>query len=96
MPRLSIRKIDAEIADVIKIGREKRIWDDEPKGLGLRIKPTGTATYFIQYNSPETFKKVRHTIGQHGRLTLDQARRKAQSLYHPSPRQRQARRRLHF
>ena len=80
MARLSIRKIDAEIARAMKKEKEARIWDDEPKGLGLRIKPSGTATYFIQYRSPQTFKKVRHTLGQHGRLTLDQARRRAQSL----------------
>ncbi len=80
MSRLNNRKIDAEIADAMRAGSERRIWDDDPKGLGLRIKPSGTATYFIQYRSPDTFKKVRHTLGQHGRLTLDQARKKAKSL----------------
>ena len=80
MSRLNNRKIDAEIADAMRAGRERRIWDDDPKGLGLRIKPSGTATYFIQYRSPDTYKKVRHTLDQHGRLTLDQARKKAKSL----------------
>lgn len=80
MSRLNNRKIDAEIADALVAGKERRVWDDDPKGLGLRIKPTGTATYFIQYRSPETYRKVRHTLGQHGRLTLDQARKKAKSL----------------
>ena len=80
MPKLSIRKIDAEITKAKRAGREVRLWDDEPKGLGLRIKPTGTATFFVQFRSPETFKKVRHTINQYGKVTLDQARRKAKSL----------------
>jgi len=80
MPKLSIRKIDTAIAKAKRDGGEGRLWDDEPKGLGLRIKPTGTATFFVQFRSPETFKKVRHTIDQYGKITLDQARRKAKSL----------------
>ena len=80
MPKLSIRKIDAEIAKAKREGREARLWDDDPKGLGLRIKPTGTATFFIQYRSPDTFKKIRHTLEQYGKVTLDQARKRAKSL----------------
>lgn len=80
MAKLSIRKIDTEIAKAKRDGREIRLWDDEPKGMGLRIKPSGTATFFVQFRSPETFKKVRHTIDQYGKVTLDQARKKAKSL----------------
>ena len=59
--RLSKRKIDAEIAQADK---DIRLWDDDPRGLGLRIKSSGTATFFIQFRSPVTFKKARHSIGQ--------------------------------
>ncbi len=61
--------------------KEMRLWDDNPKGLGLRIKPNGTATFFVQYKSPETFKKVRTSIGQYGQITLEDARKKARKLF---------------
>ena len=71
MARLTKRQVDDEIS---KATRESRLWDDDPRGLGLRIKPHGAATFFIQYRSPVTFKKIRHSIDQYGRLTIDQAR----------------------
>jgi len=77
---LSEKTIALAIGKAKQYGCEVRLWDDKPKGLGLRIKPTGTATFFIQFRSPETFEKVRHTIEQYGKITLDQARRKAKSL----------------
>lgn len=80
MSKLSIRRIDAEVSKARHEGRETRLWDDDPKGLGLRIKPSGTATFFIQYRSPVTFKKVRHTLEQYGKITLEQARKQAKSL----------------
>lgn len=78
MSRLTKRLVDAEIA---KAKREKRLWDDDPRGLGLRIKPNGFATFFIQYRSPVTFKKTRHSIDQYGRLTIEQARAEAKRLF---------------
>ena len=76
MAGLTLRKINATHPD-----REIRIWDDNPRGLGLRIKPSGVKTFFIQYRSPTTGKKVRHAIGQFGRLTLEEARTKAKELF---------------
>ena len=78
MSRLTKRQVDAEIA---KVKKENRLWDDDPRGLGLRIKPNGSATFFIQFRSPVTFKKVRHSIGQYGRLTIEQARVEAKRLF---------------
>lgn len=78
MPRLSKRQVDAEIS---KTSTEVRLWDDDPRGLGLRIKPSGVATFFIQYTSPLTFKKTRLSIGQYGKLTIDKARGEAKRLF---------------
>ena len=78
MARLIKRQIDIAIADT---ATEVRLWDDDPRGLGLRIKPGGTGTFFIQYRSPVTFKKVRFSFGQYGRLTIGQARDKAKRLF---------------
>ncbi len=78
MARMTKRQIDVAIAGVEK---ETRLWDDDPRGLGLRIKPSGAATFFIQYRSPITFKKTRHSIDQYGRLTIHQARLNAKQLF---------------
>ncbi len=78
MARLTKRQIDAEIT---RAEKETRLWDDDPRGLGLRIKPNGAATFFIQYRSPVTFKKIRHSIDQYGRLTIEQARTEAKALF---------------
>ena len=77
MARLTKRLIDSIKPD------EKldiRLWHDDPRGLGVRLKPSGVKTFFYQYRSPESGKKKRYTIGQYGRLTLEQARRKAVNL----------------
>jgi integrase len=81
MARLTKKLVDAEIAVVVKTGKEDRLWDDNPKGLGLKIKPSGTATFFIQFTSPVTFRKAPFYFEQYGQLTIDQARTKAKRLF---------------
>jgi integrase len=71
MAHLTKRAIDTFTPDP---KREIRLWDDTPRGLFLRVKPSGAQTFGIQYRSPLTDKKTRVTIGQYGRLTLEQAR----------------------
>jgi integrase len=77
MAGLTKRLIDATTPED---GKELRLWDDNPRGFGVRIKPTGVKTFFVQYRSPITFKKIRLTIGQYGRLTLDEARSEARKI----------------
>ena len=77
MAGLTKRQIDATKPEGSK---ELRLWDDDPRGFGLRVKPSGVKTFFVQYRSPVTFKKVRFTIGQYGRLTLDEARGEARKI----------------
>lgn len=79
MARLSKSLIEKTIT--ANVAKETRLWDDNPRGLGIRVKPNGTATYFVQYKSPVTFKRVRTSIGQHGKISLDQARTKARKLF---------------
>lgn len=77
MPRLKKRDIDAAQPIPKKI---VRLWDDDPRGFGVYVKPSGVKSFFVQYRSPVTAKKRRYTIGQYGRLTLDQARIEAKDI----------------
>jgi hypothetical protein len=53
--------------------KEYFVWDDDIHGLGIRIMPSGCASYFIQYRTPEG-KTRRLTIGKVGTLTPNTAR----------------------
>lgn len=76
MSRLTKRIVEAAKPDA---QRDVFLWDSELRGLGLRVKPNGKRSFFIQYRN-RNGRSRRFTIGQYGRLTPDEARRKAQKL----------------
>ena len=49
-------------------------WDTEPRGFGLRVTPTGKATFIVQGRVCGPAKEARLTIGPYGVFTVDQAR----------------------
>lgn len=54
-------------------------WDDEVKGLGLRIYPSGRKSFIFRYTSRSRKKKT-ITIGPYGAFTLYKARETAQAM----------------
>jgi integrase len=58
--------------------REKQytLWCSELRGFGVYIHPTGRRTYFVDYRAGDGARR-RMTIGLHGAITTDQARRLA-------------------
>jgi len=76
MPRLTKRLVDAlkpiENSDVF-------VWDSEIRGLGLRLKPSGVKTFFVQYRNVAR-RTRRMVIGQYGVLTVEEARSQARDL----------------
>lgn len=53
------------------------VFDTELQGFGLSVTAKGRASYFVEYRMPN---KRRLSIGPHGRLTPQEARKEAKSL----------------
>jgi integrase len=74
MPKITKRLIDTLRPD--PGGAEVFKWDSEMRGFGVRIMPSGVASYHIQYRTPEG-RTRRMVIGKVGTLTPDEARKLA-------------------
>jgi integrase len=77
MPRLTKRVVDAIRPDAT--GRDVFVWDNGDgalKGFGVRMKPSGVASYLVQYRTKEG-RTRRLVLGKLGVLTPDQARAQA-------------------
>ena len=75
--KLTKRAIDGLKPDAS--GRDVFVWDDELKGFGVRMKPSGAAAYLIQYKTPQR-KTRRLAFGKVTILTPEEARAKARKL----------------
>lgn len=65
--------------------KDSFIWDDEVRGFGLKVTSGGGKTYVYQYRiarpgEAERTAPKRFTIGRHGNLTPEQARKRAKEL----------------
>ncbi len=72
MPKLTKTVVDAAISRA----KQFTIWCSELKGFGVFIQPSGSRTYFVDYRNREGARK-RMTIGRHGKVTCEQARKLA-------------------
>ena len=58
-------------------------WDDKLTGFGVRVQPSGTKSFIVNYRAGDGGRKApnkRVVIGRYPRMTPDQARREAQKL----------------
>jgi len=65
--------------------RDQFVWDTDLSGFGLKVTPAGRKVYIYQYRiaapgAADRTPAKRYTIGKHGALTPDQARKRAEQL----------------
>lgn len=56
--------------------KQYTVWCSDLKGFGVYIQPTGNRTYFVDYRTGDGGRR-RMTIGRHGSITTEQARKLA-------------------
>lgn len=83
MPQATITKRTVDAAKPSE--RDQFWWDNEVSGFGLKVTPSGGKVYVYQYRvarpgEAERTPAKRYTIGKHGNLTPDQARKRAKEL----------------
>jgi integrase len=75
-------KLTKRIIDAAEpTGERYRLWDQEVKGFGVVVRPSGSKSYIFNYRTPEG-RERRITLGQHGALTCEQARALAMEHRH--------------
>jgi hypothetical protein len=76
MPKLTKRVIDALRPTP---GADLFAWDNELRGFGLRMKPSGSASFLVQYRTPQG-RTRRLAFAKLGTIAPDHARARARRL----------------
>jgi integrase len=79
MPKLTKRFVESVKPDAKAVV----VFDDGKPGIpgfGLRVLPSGVRSYFLQYRNKEGRLRW-FTIGKHGKVTVDEARKKAGQIH---------------
>ena len=79
MAKLVRRTISRRTVESLPAGeRETVFWDRELSGFGVRVYPSGSKVYLAQTRADGKSRRV--TLGRHGLISADQARRKAAQI----------------
>ena len=76
--RVEMTKVTKRMVDALKPApdRDQLLWDDEIPGFGVRCRPSGAKSYFLKYRT-QGGRQHWLTLGLHGPLTPEQARKTA-------------------
>ena len=66
------------MVDALGTGKDTVYWDSALKGFGVRVYPSGARVYVVQTRGPGGTKRT--TVGRHGVITTEEARRRAASM----------------
>ena len=76
--KITKRAVDELMAQAKAQGRTIYVWDEALTGFGVLATKTGSCSYFVEYRlGGRGTKNQRTTIGKHGALTPDEARKVA-------------------
>ena len=76
MAKLQYRTISKRTVEGLSVDDKDAVfWDGELPGFGVRVYPSGSTVYVVQTRAKGKSKWV--TLGRHGVISADQARRKA-------------------
>ena len=74
MSKLTKRAVDSLKPE----DRDYFVWDTQIVGFGIRVMPSGAKTYQAQYRKGGRTRRV--SIGRHGKITVDEARKLAKEV----------------
>ena len=77
MPKLTKRFLDTLKPN--HDGPDLFAWNSELRGFGVRMKPSGSAAYLVQYRTAQG-RTRRYAFAKFGTLTPDEVRTKAKRL----------------
>lgn len=75
---MNLKLTKKAVDDLPVDGRDYVVWDTEIACFGIRVFPSGRKAYLVQYRARG--RSRRHSIGQHGVLTAEEARKAAKAL----------------
>ena len=76
MAKLKYRTISKRTVDALSVeDRDAVFWDDRIPGFGVRVYPSGSKVYVVQTRHRGKSRRV--TLGRHGVITADKARKEA-------------------
>ena len=79
MPRKNVRKLTKRTVDALRVeGKDTIFWDRDLPGFGVRVYTMGRKVYVVQSRGPTGSKRA--TIGRHGAVSADQARKQASGI----------------
>ena len=78
MPKRAELKLSRSVVEGLSVeGGDRVFWDRALPGFGVRVHATGRKTYVVQCRGPSGTRRV--TLGRHGALSCDAARRRARA-----------------
>ena len=76
MAKLTTTTISKRTVEALKVAKDTVFWDSELTGFGVRVYPSGSKYYVVQTRvGGKAAKRV--TVGRHGIVTAEEARRRA-------------------
>ena len=76
MAKLAETTISRRTVEALAVCKDTVFWDSELQGFGVRVYPSGSRYYVVQTRARGKAAK-RVTVGRHGVLTAEEARRRA-------------------